>query len=208
MTRRLAFLATLVCTAPLAADVAAQTTIGGRAGMTLSQFATDEEGIDPSSIAGIHFGVSYSRMRGGIGFALSAGYTERGTGFTAAELPEDVNFNFRLGYLEAAVLGKAELGTGPYLLAGPTAGFRTSCSRSVSAQGQSQSAGCAVDDEELFKALDFGVAGGAGMSFDVTDFHMVVEALYGFGLADISDAGDDTARNRGLMIRVGADWVL
>ena len=54
--------------------------------MTLSSFATDDEEVDPSSIAGIHFSVTASRMRGGIGLALSAAYTERGTGFTADEL--------------------------------------------------------------------------------------------------------------------------
>lgn len=204
MTSRLAILAALVCATPLTA----QTTIGGRAGMTLSQFATADEEVEPSSIAGIHFGITASRMRGGVGLALSAGYTERGTGFTAATLPEDVDLSFRLGYLEVGALGKASLGTGPYLLAGPTLGLMVSCSASVSAQGSSLSSDCGADQEDPFKVFDFGVSGGAGMSFDVVDFHMVVEALYGFGILNISDVPDDSAMNRGLMIRVGADWVL
>ena len=199
-----AILAALLCAAPLTA----QTTIGGRAGMTLSRFATDDEEIQPSSIAGIHFAVSASRMRGAVGLALSVGYTERGTGFTADELPEDVNFNFRLGYLETAAFGKMALGTGPYLLAGPNVRLRVSCSGAVSARGQSQSTRCGAEGDDPFKIFDFGVAGGAGMSFDVTDFHMVVEALYGFGVVNISDVANDSARNRGLIIRVGADWVL
>lgn len=204
MKCRLAVLAALACATPLTA----QTTIGGRAGMTLSQIATADEEIEPSAIAGIHVGVTASRMRGGIGLALSASYTERGTGFTADELPEDFDFNFRLAYLEVATLGKVALGTGPYLLAGPTLGLRVSCSASVSAMGRSQRIGCGENADDPFRIYDFGVTGGAGMSFDVVDFHMVVEALYGFGILNISDVADDSARNRGLVIRVGADWVL
>ncbi len=176
--------------------------------MTLSRVATDEEGIQPSSIAGIHFAVSASRMRGAIGLALSVGYTERGTGFTADELPEELNFNFRLGYIETAALGKVALGAGPYLLAGPNIRLRASCSRAVSARGQSQSTRCGAEEDDPFNMFDFGVAAGAGMSFDVTDFHMVVEALYGYGLVNISDDANSSARNRGLILRVGADWVL
>ena len=204
MKSRLAILAALVCATPLTA----QTTIGGRAGMTLSQFATADEEVEPSSIAGIHFSITASRMRGPVGIALSAGYTERGTGFTADALPEEVDFNFRLGYIELAALGKASLGTGPYLLAGPNLGLMVSCTASVSAEGSSVSADCGADQEDPFKIFDVGVSGGAGMSFDVVDFHMVVEALYGFGIFNISDVPDDSAMNRGLMIRVGADWVL
>lgn len=203
MKRHLAFLAALLCAVPLTA----QTTLGGRAGMTLSQFATDDEGIQPSSIAGIHFGITASRMRGGIGLALLAGYTERGTGFTADDLPEELNFNYRLGYIEAAALGKVALG-GPYLLAGPTMGLRVTCSAAVAARGQSQSTRCGADGNDPFNRFDVGLAGGAGMSFDVTDFHMVVEALYGFGLVNLSDDANNSAMNRGLILRVGADWIL
>ena len=204
MKRRLAVLTACLCATPLAA----QTSIGGRAGMTLSSFATDDEEVDPSSIAGIHFSVTASRMRGGIGLALSAAYTERGTGFTADELPDEVDFNYRLGYVEVATLGKVSLGGGPYLLAGPTLGLMVSCSVSISAQGSALSSDCDAEGQDPFKFYDFGASGGAGMSFDVIDFHMVVEALYGFGIVNISDVGDDSARNRGLIIRVGADWVL
>ncbi|MYA12955.1 MAG: PorT family protein [Gemmatimonadetes bacterium] len=204
MNGRLAILAALLCATPLTA----QTTIGGRAGMTLSQFATTDEEVEPSSIAGIHFAVTASRMRGGVGIALSAGYTERGTGFTADALPGDVDFSFRLGYIDVAALGKASLGTGPYLLAGPGLSVMVSCTASVSSEGSSLSSDCGANQEDPFKILDFGVSGGAGMSFDVVDFHMVVEALYGFGILNISDVPDDSAMNRGLMIRVGADWVL
>ena len=204
MKCRLAVLTAVLCSTPLTA----QTTIGGRAGMTLSQLATADEGVEPSAIAGIHFGITASRMRGWVGLALSAAYTERGTGFTADELPEEVDFTFRLAYVEVATLGKVAVGSGPYLLAGPTLGLRVSCSASVSLPGSSQSTKCGDDSDDPFKIFDFGAAGGAGMSFDVVDFHMVVEALYGFGILNISDIADDSAMNRGLIIRVGADWIL
>ena len=45
------------------------------------------------------------------------------------------------------------------------------------------------------------------MFFDVTDFHMVVEGLYGFGVLNVADSPDDAVRNRSLIVRVGVEWV-
>lgn len=200
MKRLLPILAALLCAPPLAA----QMSFGGRAGMTLTRFSTADEEVEVSSIAGMHASASVTFVRGPAGLVLSGGYSERGTGF-AADVLGDLDFRYRLAYVEAAALGKLPVGAGAYLLAGPTAGLRVSCTATVEGAVGSQSVDCADAGEDPFQKYDFGVAGGAGIAFDAIDFDMVVEVLYGYGLVNISDVGDDTARNRGLTLRVGLD---
>lgn len=190
---------------PVATPLAAQLSFGGRAGMTLSSLATSDEGINVSPIAGMHAGITASLMRGGVGLVVSAAYSERGTGFDADDIPEDLDFRYRLAYVELGAFGKLPLFGGTYLLAGPTAGLRVSCSASVSAGTNSQSANCRDADEDPFKGYDLGASGGAGIAFDAIDFDMVVEVLYGVGLLNISGVANDSARHRGFMLRVGVD---
>ena len=196
-----AVLAALVCASPLAA----QSSFGARAGMTLSNFAQSEDQVEVSAIAGIHAGVTVSFTAGGVGVALAAAYSERGTGFTAEDVPDDVDLRVRLGYLEVEALGKVPLGVGPYLLAGPVLAYRTSCSTSLASQGSSVSSKCGSQGDDPFKNYDLGLSGGIGMAFDVTDFHMVVEGLYGFGMLNVADS-DNAVRNRSLTLRVGVEW--
>ena len=200
MKRLLPVLATLFFATPLAA----QMSFGGRAGMTLSRFSTADDEVEVSSIAGMHASAAVTLMRGPAGLLLSGGYSERGTGF-AAEGLGDLDFRFRLAYVEVAALGKVPAAGGAYLLAGPTAGLRVSCTATVAGGLGSQSVDCDEAGDDPFRVYDFGVAGGAGFAFDAIDFHMVVEVLYGFGFVNISDVDNDTARNRGLTLRVGLD---
>lgn len=201
MKRLLPVLIALLCASPLAAQVS----FGGRAGMTLSTLSTPDEGVAVAPIAGMHAGITASFMRGRAGLVVSAAYSERGTGFDQEQPRDDVDFRYRLAYVELGAFGKLPLAGGAYLLAGPTAGLRVSCSVSVSTGGVSQSVNCRDDDADPFKGYDFGASGGAGIAFDAIDFDMVVEVLYGVGLLNISDVADDSARNRGFMVRVGVD---
>lgn len=200
-----AVLATLVCAAPLAA----QSSFGARAGMTLSSFAQSEDQVEVSAIAGMHVGITASFTGpAGIGVAVAVAYSERGTGFTADDVPEEIDLRVRLGYAELEALGKVPLGAGPYLLAGPSLGLRVSCATSLSSQGSSVSTECGgAEGDDPFSNYDVGLLGGIGMFFDVTDFHMVVEGLYSFGVLNVADSPDDAVRNRSLIVRVGVEWV-
>ena len=77
----------------------------------------------------------------------------------------------------------------------------------LAAEGVNVTADCGEGlDGDPYRTFDFGVSGGAGMSFDVGGRGVVVEALYGFGILNIVDVGDDNVRNRGFTIRAGVDF--
>ena len=199
-----------------ATPLVAQTSIGARAGMTLSSFSTSEEdeSVEISRLAGLHLGVTASFGGEGTGILLSAAYTQRGTTLT-----EDVVFGddssgepleatLNLAYIEVGAFGRVPIGAGPYLLAGPTLGLRVACSSSFSAEGTTVSADCGEGGpDDPFKTFDFGVSGGAGVSFDMGGLGVVVEALYGFGILNLNDVGgDESIKNRGFTIRAGVDF--
>ena len=199
MKYRFAILAALFFATPLTAQ-----TIGARVGMTLSSFAaSDEGGGEISSITGIHIGATASFM--GDRLVLSAAYSQRGTGLTGIDFVEGLDFQFNLAYVDVGAFAKLPLGAGPYLLVGPTLGLRVACSASLSAEGNELSSECGADEEDPFKTYDFGVLGGAGISFGLGGYDVVVEGLYSFGILNISDFPDDSVKNRGFILRAGVD---
>ena len=208
MKNYLAVLAALAVATPLTA----QTTFGVRGGITLSTLAAaEEEYVEVSYVTGIHLGVTASLGSGGPGLLLFAGYAQRGTTLTAdipVGLDSGGNFDASvdLAYVDVGAFGRIPIGAGPYLLVGPTLGLRVGCSTTASAEGVNVTADCGDIEDNPYKTFDFGVSGGAGVSFGVGGRDMVVEALYGFGILNIVDAGDDTVRNRGFTIRAGVDF--
>ena len=207
MKNYLAVLAALTVAAPLTA----QTSFGVRAGMTLSTIAVseEEEGVEVSYLTGIHLAVTASLGGEGPGLLLSAAYAQRGASLTS-DIPGGLDFGesiealVDLAYIDVGAFGRIPIGTGPYLLVGPTLGLRIACS--VSASDESVNCGEEGEDDPL-KTFDFGVSGGAGMSFDVGGRDVVVEALYGFGILNLNDVGgDESIKNRGFTIRAGVDF--
>ena len=192
--------AALALTTPLTA----QTSVGIRAGMTLSSFATSDEQIEQSSITGTQFGVTATFMGERAGLLLSTTYTQRGAGFESGR----ADFAYKLDYLEIGALGKVPFAAGLHLLAGPTLGLRAGCSVSASdPSGRTEKLRCPpFSDEDLFKSYDFGVSGGAGVSFDAGGFDLVAEAVYTLGIPNIlTEVPDFFFKNRGFAFRAGMD---
>lgn len=211
MKNYLAVLAALALATPLTA----QTSFGVRGGMTLSTLVASEEDdeVEVSYTTGYHFGVTASLGSGGPGLLLSAAYAQRGAALTLGlpglDFGEDSEFDLTvdLAYVDIGAMGRIPIGTGPYLLAGPTVGLRIACSTAVAGQGVNLTADCGEGmEDDPYKTFDFGVSGGAGVSFGAGGRGVVVEALYGFGILSIVDGGDDTVRNRGFTIRAGVDF--
>lgn len=209
MKNYLAVLAALAVATP----ITAQTSFGVRGGMTLSTFAPSEEDeeIEVSYLTGFHLGVTASLGSGGPGLLLSAAYAQRGTALTA-DIPvgldsgEGFDASVDLAYVDVGAFGRIPIGAGSYLLVGPTLGLRVGCSTTVSAEGVNVTADCGDIEDSPYKTFDFGVSGGAGVSFDVGGRDVVVEALYGFGILSIIDDSDESVRNRGFTIRAGVDF--
>ena len=127
----LAILAALAVATP----VTAQTSFGVRGGMTLSTLSASEEDEEftVSYLTGLHLGATASLGSGGPGLLLSAAYSQRGASLTA-DIPvgldsgESLEATVDLAYIDVAAFGRIPIGTGPYLLAGPTLGLRIACS--------------------------------------------------------------------------------
>ncbi len=202
----MAALAALAVATPLAA----QTSFGVRGGMTYSTLVAspDEPGVDVSYLTGIHLGIVASMGSGGPGLLLSAAYAQRGALLASDDFGQGFEATVDLAYLDVGAFGRIPIGSGPYLFAGPTLGLRLECSTTYTAEGVNVSVDCGgAEEADPYRAFDFGVSGGAGMSFGVGGLGVVVEALYGFGILDIvdDDSAEDTVTNRGLTIRAGVD---
>ena len=210
MKNYLAVLAALAVATPLAA----QTSFGVRGGMTLSTLAPSEEDeeLELSYLTGFHLGVTASLGSGGPGLLLSAAYAQRGTTLTV-DIPggldsgEGFEGMIDLAYFDIGAFGRIPIGAGPYLLIGPTLGLRVACSTSFSAEGVDVTMDCGEGlEDDPYKTFDFGVSGGAGVSFGAGGRDVVVEALYGFGILSIIDDSDESVKSRGFTIRAGVDF--
>ena len=120
----------------------------------------------------------------------------------------DIEGSIDLAYVDVGAFGRIPVGAGPYLLVGPTLSLRVECSTMFTVLGSSETRECRdLEDGDPYKTYDFGVSGGAGMSFDVGGANLVVEALYGYGILNLfDDDDDDWIRNRGFTIRAGLDF--
>ena len=122
---------------------------------------------------------------------------------------ESLDATINLAYVDIGAFGRIPIGTGPYLLVGPTLGLRIECSTTLSAEGVNATVDCGEGlEDDPYKTFDLGVTGGAGISFGVGGRDMVVEALYAFGVLNLIDDDDESVNSRGLTIRVGMDFGL
>jgi len=210
MKMHLAVLAALAVATPLTA----QTSFGVRGGMTLSTLAASEEDeeIELSYVTGFHLGITASLGGGGSGLFLSAAYAQRGSRLTVGipgglDFGESLEATIDLAYVDIGAFGKIPIGTGPYLLVGPTLGLRMGCSTTLSGQGINVTTDCGEGlEDDPYKTFDLGVTGGAGISLGVGGRDMVVEALWGFGVLNLIDDDDESVSNQGLTIRAGMDF--
>ena len=212
------YLTTILAALAVASPLSAQT-FGVRGGMTLSTLGLPEELSDYYEMRykpGLHLGLATSLGGDGPGLFLSAAYSQRGaTGifdwsYLEPRYTETSELSIDLAYIDIAAFGRFPIGTGPYLLVGPTLSLRVACSSTV--DSETEECRDVVEDPEYdpYKIYDFGFSGGAGMSFDLGGRNLVVEVLYGLGILNIVHEDrirddDDWIRNRGFTIRMGLD---
>lgn len=217
-------LTTILAALAVATPLTAQMSFGVRGGMTLSTLAVSEDDDEYFEVkyqhkSGLHVGATAAMGSGGPGALLSAAYSQRGTALAldpVSGLDPGDDFDFEgsidLAYVDIGAFGRIPIGAGPYLLVGPTLSLRVACSFTTSFQGTTETEECRDDEEDSeddpVRTNDFGVSGGVGMSFDLGGRNLVVEALYGYGILNLTDDDDDDdwARNRGFTIRAGLDF--
>jgi len=130
-------------------------------------------------------------------------YSGEGGSFDSAGTTVEI----KIAYLQIPVLLGVNLTpaarTGFRVYAGPAVGLKLSCDVSITSTGVSVSGACASGS---VKSTDFGVTGGAGLTFHGPRFNVNVDARYTLGLAKVVESAD--VKNRGFSIGAGLSFPL
>ena len=151
---------------------------------------------------------------GNLGIQLGGSYVRRGSTFSILQLGDII---YELNYAEFSALAKARVPlmgerVSLHLLAGPTVGMEVSCEGTIVATLQpitivdecaDEGPGDTIDTPTT--ALDFGVAGGAGVEVRIVErVGLSLELLYTLGLRSIYDGPlDQTVKNRAMTVQAG-----
>jgi hypothetical protein len=119
-------------------------------------------------------------------------------------LGEDVSASLRLSYVELPVLLKLSRSTGrvrPYVIAGPSVGYRTGVRLKDEITGEDEDP---ADADENLRKWDFGVAAGGGLTVPVGRAAAFVEGRYTWGLVNLDKEDQElTLKNRGIQVLAG-----
>ncbi len=130
-------------------------------------------------------------------------YSGEGGSFDSAGTTVEI----KLAYLRVPVLLGVNLTpaarTGVRVFAGPVVGLKLSCDVSVTSGGVTVSGSCGSG---TVKSTDFGVTGGAGLTFHMPRFNINVGGRYTLGLANVVESA--TVKNRGFSIGAGLSFPL
>jgi len=125
----------------------------------------------------------------------------------------------KLSYFEVPLLVKYTFGEKgrkkddaiqPYVLAGPTIGFKTGAKATTSLSGTDMDADLSgtEDISDEVSGTDLGLALGGGVAKGFGSAKGFVEAQYVFGLKNIEKDSDTSTKNKGFQIRVGVTFPL
>ena len=194
----------------IAAPVAAQSTLGFRAGVSLGTLAGD--GVeDPDSRTGLSIGGYYSLgLSPNLGLQIGGAYVQKGASQTVDVEGEPVDVTFALDYFEVPILLRLGVPTAgslsPHFFAGPAISFEGTCEAEGEVGGFSATIGC--DDLGVLdtKAIDFGAVAGAGLGIATPGvLTITLDVLYNLGLQSVIDVEVDTdAKNRAWSFLAGA----
>jgi hypothetical protein len=201
MKRLAMFLVLLVFAVP--AHLSAQTMLGFHAGANRSNLGGDVE--DADSRTGLNLGTSLTFSIGeNLGLQTGASYAQKG----ATESEQGVDVTFGLDYLEIPVLLRYAFPTtgsvGVHVFGGGAVGIEVGCELEVTDGSATITVDCDEGEIET-KTFDFGLVGGAGLSFDISEsLELFVDLLYNLGLTSVDDSTDpDSVKNRALTVRAG-----
>lgn len=143
-------------------------------------------------------------------------YVQKGASYTVLndgdEIPIGAEFKLKLGYFEVPILLRLDLADPastlrPFLVGGPSAAFRSSCSMEIRSDGFSMSTTCGdmIDnpgsDEDPVKKLDYGVVVGGGFAFRALGVPASIQARYSRGLSTLAREPDaDTGKTKNSVI--------
>ena len=179
----------------------AQMTVGLGGGIVAATFSGDDaedlfgSDVSKGSRVGLNIGANIA-IPIAERFAIVPGayFVQKGAQYSA----DGVTGTFKGDYIEIPILISAML-TGPEsslgfnIFAGPTFAFEAGCSFDLEGDGSSSSSDCDDEGFDDRQKLDMGLAGGAGVSFPITEtLSLMISAGYELGLRKL-DTSDDPA---------------
>jgi opacity protein-like surface antigen len=182
----------------IALPAGAQHRIGVIGGLNLANFSTDPDpvGFDFKNLTAFGVGgVLDFRLAENVALHLEPVYLQKGTKAEGriddpGVGPFNIDLKEKVNYLEIPAFLKLAFGTSttkPYLMAGPTLGFRLSAKQTgtISVGGFEEK----IDEDikDTRKSIDFGLGFGAGVSFPAGNNSIFVEGRYALGLTDVND---------------------
>ena len=174
----------------------AQIELGAKAGVSISNFLGDS---DPEFERKVNFtgGFTFRHDRSrNIAIQPELLYAAKGAK-TQTQLNDVLtDLNFAVIYLEVPVLLRYSFSPrsdlSPVLLAGPVGSWNIDARVAFSAAGSDLEFS---ESDDSIKALDFGVAVGAGVDFKWDLKTVTVEARYTYGVSNLIDNPDDPKHN-------------
>jgi hypothetical protein len=160
-------------------------------------------------------------MRLGVGGVLEYGINEKlafvtepmllGKGVKGEDSEGDTtaSLKLKLSYFELPLLAKYSFGEKnairPYLLGGPTIGFKTGAKAVM--EGLDDEGGESTEDiSEDVKSTDLGFGFGGGVSMPVSSGRAFAEVQYVLGLVSVDKDDEDSAKNKGFQLRFGVTF--
>ncbi|MGH7495503.1 MAG: outer membrane beta-barrel protein [bacterium] len=212
----------LLCAVSFALPAQAQVRLGVIGGLNLANISFDPT-LDPNTSRSTAFGaggVLQFRLAENLALQLEPMYLQKGArqegSFSDTEFDSSLSFKVdvkaKLNYLELPVMLKLAIGTGstrPYVMAGPTIGFRLSAKYAGSVSGPGFNQEIDEDFKDQTKSMDFGLGFGAGVSFPAGRNTIFVQGRYALGLANINADPEDTetrVKTNGIQVMTGVTF--
>lgn len=145
-------------------------------------------------------------------------YVQKGTSYTilnlndGGDVPAGAEFKLTLGYLEVPLLLRLDLAGAssrlqPFLVGGPSAAYRATCTLGFSSAGFSASNKCddtmntPDTDEDPIKKLDYGAVVGGGFALRMLGAPTSIQVRYSRGLTTLAREADvDTGKPKNSVI--------
>lgn len=183
---------------PSAARAQSATSWGISTGVNMSNFT----GPETNSKVGYTLGISVHKPINALWSFVGAGQLAT-KGSTNSTGPVDATIS--LTYFEMPLLLRAtgqRAGTKPYFEFGPSVALKVKCEINAEVNDISVSGDCdAGDNDDPIKSLDIGVAGGAGVEWNLRGRPMTLGVRYTRGVSNLSDSGN--RKNTNLQALVG-----
>lgn len=174
----------LMCAMLIPLSIIAQDIKAGvKGGLNFSNFASLENVEDQSMRTGFHAGV-FAQLPILDGFAIQPEilYNTKGTRATYDAGIAEGDAHFNLSYIDIPVLAVFKLGESANIHIGPYVGFLLNSNIDADLVGE-------MNAEDSFKTLDFGLAGGFALDFEV----LSIGTRYNLGLSNITEGAASDA---------------